>query len=130
MLKFYVTISIAWFFLLIMVILNALLREKYYKNKIGDLRAHQLSSMIFILIIFATAYAMLNFLGLEYTFKDLIIAGIIWFSATITFEFIFGHYIMKHSWETLFQDYNILNGRVWILVLIAELIGPILMSKI
>jgi hypothetical protein len=50
--------------------------------------------------------------------------------ATIAFEFLFGHYVMGHSWDSLWADYNVLQGRLWPLVLIVTLFGPMLAWKI
>ena len=44
---------------------------------------------------------------------------------TVSFEFGFGRLVMKHSWERLLHDYNILEGRVWILVLLWTLLAPL-----
>jgi len=41
-----------------------------------------------------------------------------WLALTVAFEFLFGHFVMGHSWTTLFQDCNILAGRLWVLVLV------------
>ncbi len=45
---------------------------------------------------------------------------------TVIFEFGFGHYIMGHSWSKLLHDYNLLAGRLWLVVLLAILTGPYL----
>ena len=128
MIKFYLVISVAWFFLLLVAILNGILRNKTYIKRLGDLRAHQISSMIFILIIFIVIYVILNLFNLEYGQKDLWIMGMMWSLATLVFEFVFGHYVMKHSFSELFMDYNVFKGRAWLFVLLAELIGPVLLS--
>jgi len=127
MIRFYLVFSLAWFLLLVIAIINATIREKLYAKKIGDLRAHQLSSIIFILIIFIISFLLFKIPNLGYQINDLFIMGGIWTIMTILFEFIFGHYIMKHSWKTLFKDYNIFKGRLWVLVLAAEFFAPILM---
>jgi len=127
MIRFYLVFSLAWFLLLVIAIINATIREKLYAKKIGDLRAHQLSSIIFILIIFIISFLLFKIPNLGYEINDLFIMGGIWTIMTILFEFIFGHYIMKHSWKTLFKDYNIFKGRLWVLVLAAEFFAPILM---
>ncbi len=44
--------------------------------------------------------------------------GAIWLILTILFEFLFGHFVMSNSWSKLFADYNLLQGRVWVLILI------------
>jgi len=34
------------------------------------------------------------------------------------------------SWATLFADYNLLRGRIWILVLVATFIAPWLAGRV
>lgn len=47
--------------------------------------------------------------------------GAAWTAATVTSEFLFGHYVAGHSWRRLSHDYNILKGRVWVLVVLSIL---------
>jgi hypothetical protein len=47
---------------------------------------------------------------------------------TVLFEFVFGHYVLKTSWEVLLADYRIWQGRLWSLVLIREAIAPVMMG--
>ena len=49
---------------------------------------------------------------------------------TIAFEFLFGHYIAGHAWSKLFQDYNILAGRVWAVVLLWVALAPWLFYRL
>jgi len=65
----------------------------------------------------------------EYEKKEPVIIGIMWLTLSIVFEFIFGHYVMGNSWELLLADYNILEGRVWSLVLITTFFAPIVWGK-
>lgn len=51
--------------------------------------------------------------------------GTMWLTLTVAFEFLFGHYVMKNPWSRLLYDYNILEGRIWILVLIWIAIAPL-----
>jgi apolipoprotein N-acyltransferase len=44
--------------------------------------------------------------------------------ATIAFEFGFGHFVAGHSWSKLLADYNVFNGRLWLLVLVWITIMP------
>jgi hypothetical protein len=45
---------------------------------------------------------------------------------TLAFEFLAGHYLFGHPWATLLADYNLARGRIWLLVLVATLLGPVL----
>jgi hypothetical protein len=49
---------------------------------------------------------------------------------TIIFELLFGHYVIGHSFAKLFEDYNVLKGRVWLLVLIWTTVAPYLFYRI
>jgi len=113
----------------LVAILNAVIREKVYRNYLGELTAHQLSTVT--LIIFIGIYTWLVSLGwrLESTGQALIV-GVIWLALTVSFEFGFGRLVMKHPWERLFNDYNILKGRVWILVLVWTLLAPLAINSV
>ncbi|MBP0001682.1 MAG: hypothetical protein J7641_22280 [Cyanobacteria bacterium SID2] len=56
--------------------------------------------------------------------KAAMVASITWVFLTVLFEFVFGHYIMGNSWESLLEAYQIWNGHLWMLVLLAESIAP------
>jgi hypothetical protein len=62
--------------------------------------------------------------------KQALLIGFNWLVLTIIFEFLFGHYIMGHTWELLLHDYNILEGRFWSFVLLWTFIGPTIIYRI
>ena len=112
-----------WFGLVIVAILNGLLRQKVTLRYTGELTAHQLSTLTFILLTGTYVWLFSLLWPLE-TAGQAWTIGAIWLLMTIVFEFIFGHFVMKHSWEKLFHDYNILKGRLWIIVLVWTVILP------
>jgi hypothetical protein len=40
--------------------------------------------------------------------------GLMWSSASVAFEFLFGQYVIKDSWSKLLHAYNLLDGRLWL----------------
>ena len=44
---------------------------------------------------------------------------------TLTIEFSFGHFVEGLSVDTMLADYNMLNGRRFILVLLSAFIAPV-----
>ncbi len=52
------------------------------------------------------------------------VIGILWTVMTVCFEFGFFHFVAAVPWEKLLADYNILAGRLWLLVLLTTLFGP------
>jgi uncharacterized protein YneF (UPF0154 family) len=119
---------LAWVVLLIVAIINGAVRNTFYTNKIGDLRAHQLSSFIYALLILLVTYFFLVLVPVEYNLYDLEILGLIWVIMTIIVEFILGHFIMKKPWKKLLDDYNLLKGRIWIMVLLIMLSAPYMVN--
>lgn len=113
-----------WFLLLVVAILNAGFRTKILQEKLGDLRAHQVASLTFIVLIMTISVIYAALMISFATLMDLWTVGILWVILTVMFEFLFGHYVMKHPWKRLLNDYNLLKGRLWSLVIIAIVIGP------
>jgi hypothetical protein len=116
--------TLAWFPLVLLAILNGALREKGYRRFMSELRAHQLSTLIGIVLVGIYVWIMELLWPLESSQQAFQIGGI-WLVLTILFEFGFGHYVMGHPWERLFHDYNILTGRVWLVFVIWTAISPL-----
>ncbi len=121
--------TLFWFILMIIGVLNGILRATTYGTLISDLAAHQLSTILGIIFTGLAAWILWKRRPLE-SLRQAWIIGLIWFSLTTLFEFGFGHFIAGHSWQRLFADYNLLNGRIWPLFLIWILIMPPLFFKI
>ena len=117
-----------WVLFVFLAIINGTLRG-FYAPYTGELLAHQISSIIFSTVIFAVTYALLKYSGVSGTPVQFIYVGLMWVSLTVSFEFLFGHFVIGHSWEYLLHDYNFLEGRIWLLVLIVTAISPWLANR-
>lgn len=115
--------TFAWFLLLIVAVANGTLRDWVYKNSLGELRAHQLSTFIAIML-FATVVGGLSRVWKLESASQAWTVGFIWLALTLAFEFLFFHYVAGKPWNVLLHDYNIMEGRVWILVVIWTTIAP------
>lgn len=120
---------LGWLGLVIVAIINGTIRNLVYKNYLGDLRAHQLSTLIGIILFGLVIWGFTHLWKIT-SAKQAWTIGFIWLGMTIIFEFLFGHFVMGNSWSTLFHDYNIFAGRVWILVLIWTTIAPYVFYKL
>ncbi len=119
-----------WFLFMVLAIINAGLRENIYKPAVGDLAAHQISSIVFIGLILLTTYLALGFANIELNDYQALLVGTVWLAFTIIFEFIAGYYVFGNSWEKLLDDYNLLEGRIWSLVLLTIFLAPYITSRI
>ena len=127
---FYLQAIAFWIVLVFVAISNAILREAVYGPIVNnELLSHQISTLTGILLLSTGYYFFLKFIASEYAAIDTIYLGVMWMIMTICFEFLFGHFVMGNSWAHLFNDYNILAGRVWIFEVVSILIGPYLMDR-
>jgi hypothetical protein len=121
--------SLAWIPMVFIAILNGIFRESVLAKALSELRAHQLSCVTGILLFFGYTWLLSLKWPLESTGQAVLI-GIIWLLLTVAFEFSFGHYVAHHSWARLVQDYNILAGRLWVVVLLGVAFLPLIVFKI
>ena len=55
--------------------------------------------------------------------------GAFWAALTVAFEFLAGPYLLRSSWPKLLADYNVAQGRIWLLVLITTFVAPALVYQ-
>ena len=122
--------SAVWLALAILMIAQGLLREWLATPILGELRAHQLSSLTGALIIVAVSVLTLRWLEAIGRLAAQLRIGLFWLALTVLFEFGFGHWIAGHSWAHLLRDYDLSTGRLWLLVLVATLAGPWLAARL
>ncbi|MDT3695359.1 MAG: hypothetical protein ROY99_03135 [Ignavibacterium sp.] len=118
-----------WFAFSFVAILNGVIREATYKDLVGDLAAHQISTVTGIIFFGVIFYFIFKKWKIE-TKDHALILGFIWLVLTILFEFGFGHYVMGNSWDKLLFDYNLSEGRIWGLFLFWLLIAPYIFYKL
>jgi len=128
--KFLMVTLATWFLFMILAIANAVIREAVYTSFLDELRAHQLSTFTLMIIFFIGTFLVLRFTGLKLTDQQTFLMGTIWVIMTISFEFLAGHYAFGNSWEKLVADYNILKGRIWILIPITTFVSPFLTNRL
>jgi len=121
--------TLLWLGLPFIGILNGTIRELFYREALGELLAHQLSSFIVVLLISVYVWILEGRWKLSSSYEALAI-GLIWLVLTVMFEFLFGHYVMGHSWERLFADYNVFEGRFWSIVIFWTAAAPLIVYRV
>ncbi|MGA7932299.1 MAG: hypothetical protein WCA35_01845 [Kovacikia sp.] len=114
---------LAWIPMMLIGIINGVIREATYGKTLSELRAHQVSTITGVLLL-GLYIGLLMHRWSPASLQQAFLVGVLWLGFTIAFEFIFGHYIAGHSWSQLLRDYNLLAGRVWLLVLVWITIAP------
>jgi len=116
-----------WFPMILIAVLNGAARDLWYKQYVGELLGHQISTITLILLFSIYVWFVIKRFT-PASSKISIYIGILWLVLTLIFEFGIGFY-QGHSMEHLLNDYNILKGRIWVLIPIWVLIAPSIFYK-
>ena len=108
--------TIAWFGGAIVGIVNGATRELVYRDRVGELTAHQISTAV-ALALFAAYFAALQARWPLPSRRVAMQVGALWVALTLAFEFGFGHWVDHKSWDELLQQYDVSAGYVWAFVL-------------
>ena len=118
-----------WFVIAILAVINGIFRESILLPAVGQGVALPVSGIILSIIIFMVTYVTFKLFG-NIDYQTCFFIGIQWLSMTLAFEFLFGHYVAAKPWSDLFQVFNVMNGDLFIIVLLATLVSPLLVAKI
>lgn len=124
----YVVYALAWLVMPILAVLNGLVRETFYVPLVGILGAHQLSTVVLLAVFMVyNGYIVHRFTPVNY--KQAWVLGCMWALLTLFFEFGLG-YIRHISWRVMLHDYNITEGRIWIIIPLWLWVSPALLYAI
>ena len=121
--------SVAWLGGIPIAILNAFSRNSLYGPYMSELMAHQVSTVTGVILIFGY-YWLLNSRWPIASMRQAQMIGVIWILLTVVFEFLFGNYVMGNTWSRLLHDYNLMEGRVWIVFVLNLFASPIIIYKL
>jgi len=114
----------AWFVFMITAVVNGVFRMSRLQPTMSEYGAHLASTLLLCLALLIEISVFLEIVG-DYSRSWFIALGMMWMLLTLVFEFGFGRAVGQ-SWGTLLENYNVLRGRVWPLVLVVLLVTPIL----
>lgn len=112
-----------WCALALLAVLNGIIRERLLTPRLGPQTGHVLSTLMLCAFIGGVTWLALPWLAPR-TGAEAWLVGAAWLLWTVAFEFLAGHYLFGHPWSRLFADYNLRRGRVWVLVLVTNLLAP------
>ena len=113
----------------VIALANATIREVEYKRDVGELAAHQISTLTACILVGVYVWVLSNYLGIQSAGQAIGI-GLMWLIMTVAFEVGFGHFIVGNPWSRLLHDYNVLHGRVWSLFVLWIAVAPYVFYEI
>lgn len=120
--------GVVWFGILIAAIVNGFVRDVVLVPRFGDLMARAVSCFTLAAVILLVTWVSLPWIHPTRATQAWTI-GTMWLVMTIAFEFLGGHYLFHTPWSTLLADYNIVDGRLWIVVLVTTIAAPALVYR-
>jgi hypothetical protein len=109
-------------------IANGAVRQLWYGRYLGELPAHQLSTLTGLILFGIYIFLVVRRFP-PVTGTQAVSVGLLWLGLTVAFEFLFGHFVAGHAWSRLFQDYNLFAGRLWVIVLLWLTLAPYLFYR-
>lgn len=119
---------LAWIPMMAIGIINGTIRAVTYGKVLSELRAHQVSTMTGAFLLGFYIWMIIQ-IWTPASLQQALLIGVLWFGLTVTFEFLFGHYIVRRSWSQLLSDYNLFAGRIWLLILVWITVAPLLFYR-
>jgi hypothetical protein len=116
--------AIAWLGMLAIAFSNGVLHRSYEKA-VGEHRAQQASSVLLLFLLAPWVWRTERRHPLP-TGSGAVRIGLLWAAATVTFEFVFGHYVNRDSWAELLKAYDVRKGRLWLFDVIGIAAAPAL----
>jgi len=116
---------VTWIAMIPVAIANGVFRETVIAPATGDQAAHQISVVSGSAALFGVAWALFRHQAVEEDDRTLLKVGLAWLAGTVAFEFGFGHFLDGKSWSALLHDYNVLQGRLWPVVLLVISLAPL-----
>lgn len=118
-----------WLIIVPVAIGNAAVREKLLAPAIGSAAALPLSGLLLSALVLLVAYGCVPLFSASES-KAYVLVGVVWFTLTLAFEFLFGRFVAGKPWQEILQVFNITDGDLFVVVLLATLLSPFLAAKL
>ena len=113
----------AWLLLLLLAVLNGAFREAVLVPWLGVKAAHVVSTLLLAGFILGATALTIGWIAPASTSGALEV-GALWLLLTVAFEFLAGHFLFRKPWSVLLADYDLGQGRLWVLVLVVTALAP------
>jgi hypothetical protein len=117
--------TVVWGMILLCAVLNGMLRDAVLAPRLGETFARAVSSIVLSAVVLVVTFFTVSWMDPRHA-TDALRIGVVWLALTLTFELAGGYFLFHKPWAVLLADYNIMNGRLWVLVLVTTLLAPAL----
>lgn len=115
-----------WLVLLVIAVTAGIAQTLLLEPRVGEQLGHAIGTVAVVVVFSIVIWLTSDWVSPLRDPANAWLTGLGWVIATLLFEFLFGHYVDGAPWSRLLADYNILRGRLWILVPLTLLFVPVL----
>ena len=126
--ELYRTATVFWLIFAGVATFVGIVRETWLVPRIGELRAHQVGTLLVCGIFLAVIAVFIR--RTRPSAQEARSIGVWWVLVAIAFEFGFGHYLDGLSWSRLLADYDLSRGRLLLLVWLTVGVGPLVLARV
>lgn len=119
-----------WLALLVFAVVNGFFRQRVLEPQLGEELAHVLSTTALCGAVFVAAVFFVGFRRRAATLRGLFLVGLGWAIATALTEVALGLVAGRRSASAFFADYDLTRGRLFALVVLAEIAAPPLVGAL
>ncbi|HYN10915.1 MAG TPA: hypothetical protein VES67_26265 [Vicinamibacterales bacterium] len=120
---------VIWCAMVPIAIANGAVRDLLIVPRIGPEAGHVISTIALCLAILALTWLTILWIR-PLGAHDAVRIGALWLILTLAFEFLAGHFLFGTPWRRLLADYNVAQGRIWILVPLTTAVAPWLAGRL
>jgi hypothetical protein len=119
---------VVWCAFVVLAVINGGFRDAVLTPRLGEHESHVIGTITLSTAILIVTWLTINWMRPAKSTDALLIGGV-WVLMTVGFEFLAGHYVFGTSWARLLADYDLVGGRVWLLVLATVAFAPLTMAR-
>ena len=120
---------LGWLGLAVIGVVNGGLRQGLYSPWLTERFAHQQSTVTFLAVSAGYVWWLQRHWPLPSS-RTATRIGAAWVVLTLLFELGLGHYLVHESWSALLADYDLAEGRIWILAPLWVSLAPTVVRRL
>ena len=120
--------AVVWLAILVLASLNGAVRDLVVAPRLGDTAARALSTLVLSGLVLLVTWLSIRWVGPRST-RQARGVGLFWLVLTLAFEGGAGRLSGK-SLSALLADYDVLRGRIWVLVPIVTFLAPVWLGRV
>jgi hypothetical protein len=117
-----------WLIIVVAAVLNGLLREQVLTPLFGTQISLPLSGITLSLIIIVITYYLIPTIG-KHRSQVFMFIGLLWVALTLSFEYLFGHFVLGKSWTEINAVFSLEGGNLFVLAVICTASAPWFVAK-